>query len=1015
LLKKQIIAYLLEHTSRSKEELPLARSLLKDLGFYIVSSRDFAWTAAGLVAGEINRVQKERGLVNAVFTGGRTMSTYISQGELKKGFLRELADPEYCISWATVNAFQLAEYHGLDVNSPYSYAHTLETDLFSQVFVTPEAKKNIRYIGSSPDPKAYIDELERLGGADIVILGVGSDGHIGLNPYGSHLDIREQGRLKKVILSEDNIRANKKDYPGIEGNPCASTMSLYDIVLSGNPQKKVFLLVLGKRKAKILRQALDESTTPVSMLLENADTTVIVDQEAVEDISPRLLNNNASVIGTNNGKNVLAALSAILGIFCLAVIFSSFTSIAYLGIFACLGAAVSVPGNKRMLLVDDDVSMTNSLKRLFHFCPGISEIECSSDGKYALEKMKEKGEFDIIITDFEMLMVDGMTFARTLRENGPKAYIILQSGRNPEENPEIRRALDEGVIDYYIRKGGSGDSAELFAALNCVTVALSDYALRSEFVRLILKKNEEDSCLQDNLVALCVAQSVLRSNPKLNAAIQDIFLIKTSEHKYHAIRGKAEGALPILEVKADAQDWVGAVEGAGIFIAVGVFSLLLAAAAAAGSWIKAQVRRFPLLDQEAALKENCFDKYLRDRGQAAAADKLIDMAVHTPFVLCQHLNNYPKKDIVLKAPAYRSDFIHEQLGQLYIQDARLKLLYEFKDPCRTKIYHVSEQGDIPLASVNNEHSWVGAETQSNELVSPEFLDLLKNLPEHDRKTLFERAREDNKDALPEDSLQFMFRAVTSFFNDALPNYLSWFNYFLIRGRNENRISQRQYEKLAKHQRVFSRYMLTRQKYFSIYENDIYAASTLNKAINVFISEQDSFLRAADYFIRATREIAPRYAAIADSVIYVRLMIAESFLELSKRKNELCEAHYERLSEECAGVDWPQMPSHDLSPMSNAWKWTQYFGEVLRLVTSLDNSQVYTSRQGMVFSVTFSSWIQHDLNGWMTVLAGGLEHNIVGKDKELILPKKTFVEAIGKLIVHLQQPVDTEGSFLVCSF
>jgi hypothetical protein len=98
LLKKQIIAYLLEHTSRSKEELPLARSLLKDLGFYIVSSRDFAWTAAGLVAGEINRVQKERGLVNAVFTGGRTMSTYISQGELKKGFLRELADPEYCIS-----------------------------------------------------------------------------------------------------------------------------------------------------------------------------------------------------------------------------------------------------------------------------------------------------------------------------------------------------------------------------------------------------------------------------------------------------------------------------------------------------------------------------------------------------------------------------------------------------------------------------------------------------------------------------------------------------------------------------------------------------------------------------------------------------------------------------------------------------------------------------------------------------------------------------------------------------
>ena len=92
-----------------------------------------------------------------------------------------------------------------------------------------------------------MDLFESFGGADIIIAGMGSDGHIGLNSQGSRLDIREQGRLKRVRLTDEIIRSNIKDYPGITDNPFAYTMSLYDIVLAEIKIRKYsFLLVNGE-------------------------------------------------------------------------------------------------------------------------------------------------------------------------------------------------------------------------------------------------------------------------------------------------------------------------------------------------------------------------------------------------------------------------------------------------------------------------------------------------------------------------------------------------------------------------------------------------------------------------------------------------------------------------------------------------------------------------------------------------------------------------------------------------
>ena len=102
---------------------------------------------------------------------------------------------------------------------------------------------------------------------------------------------------------------------------------------------------------------------------------------------------------------------------------------------------------KRVLLVDDNpyilkvLSMMLELENL--------EIETANNGTEALNLIvnETKGKFDIIITDFQMPIMDGQEFAETLKKydeykNLP-VILVTQANHISYENDEKYRIFDK--------------------------------------------------------------------------------------------------------------------------------------------------------------------------------------------------------------------------------------------------------------------------------------------------------------------------------------------------------------------------------------------------------------------------------------------------------------------------------------------------------------------------------------------------------------------------------------------
>ena len=84
----------------------------------------------------------------------------------------------------------------------------------------------------------------------------------------------------------------------------------------------------------------------------------------------------------------------------------------------------------RVLLVEDDKNLSFILKSSLEQMIGGYEIEVATNGKEGLEKLAS-GRFDVIVSDVEMPVMDGVTMVRQVRERYPDVAIVFngyQSG-----------------------------------------------------------------------------------------------------------------------------------------------------------------------------------------------------------------------------------------------------------------------------------------------------------------------------------------------------------------------------------------------------------------------------------------------------------------------------------------------------------------------------------------------------------------------------------------------------------
>jgi two-component system chemotaxis response regulator CheY len=102
-----------------------------------------------------------------------------------------------------------------------------------------------------------------------------------------------------------------------------------------------------------------------------------------------------------------------------------------------------------VMIVDDQQSMRGICKYILNQL-GFTQIVEAKSGRDALGKL-EKSTVDLIISDWNMDDIDGLTLLRVIRKH-PKTQgmpFIMATGRSDKE--QVKEAIQSGVNNYIIK------------------------------------------------------------------------------------------------------------------------------------------------------------------------------------------------------------------------------------------------------------------------------------------------------------------------------------------------------------------------------------------------------------------------------------------------------------------------------------------------------------------------------------------------------------------------------------
>jgi glucosamine-6-phosphate deaminase len=208
-------------------------------------------------------------------------------GRTPVGVYRELIrlHKDEGLDFSGVVTFNLDEYYGLSPDQPQSFNHWMRESFFNHVNIPP---RNINLpSGSVPGSEVeeycrqYEDAIERAGGLDVVLLGIGRDGHIGFNePFSPR-----NGRTQLVTLDPVTRIDAASDFYGESNVPTqAITMGIGTIL----DARKIILIALGEGKACIIKQAAEapkDDRVPASLLRDHGDVTFLLDRAAASQLT----------------------------------------------------------------------------------------------------------------------------------------------------------------------------------------------------------------------------------------------------------------------------------------------------------------------------------------------------------------------------------------------------------------------------------------------------------------------------------------------------------------------------------------------------------------------------------------------------------------------------------------------------------------------------------------------------------------------------------------------------------
>ncbi|NNC88726.1 MAG: glucosamine-6-phosphate deaminase [Akkermansiaceae bacterium] len=225
-------------------------------------------------------------LVRSRAAEGRPAVLGLPTGSTPLPFYRELVRLHRAadLSFRNVVTFNLDEYLGLGRRHPQSYRHYMHENLFDHVDLPPGQVHLPR--GETPDAdlpahcQEYESAIRQCGGIDLMILGIGRNGHIGFNEPGSP----RASRTRVVQLGETTRHDAAESFGGLEQVPYrAVSMGVASIL----DCRRIVLLAGGEAKAGIVQAALRGPVTPelpASFLQEHPDTRFYLDAGAATEL-----------------------------------------------------------------------------------------------------------------------------------------------------------------------------------------------------------------------------------------------------------------------------------------------------------------------------------------------------------------------------------------------------------------------------------------------------------------------------------------------------------------------------------------------------------------------------------------------------------------------------------------------------------------------------------------------------------------------------------------------------------
>ena len=235
--------------------------------------KEMGAAAARDIRNAIRTLLEKKAEINVIFAAAP------SQNEV----LRALVESD--VDWSRVNAYHMDEYIHLPPDAPQCFGNFLTGKIFGKV-----PFKSVNLIDSTaPDAQAECDRYEailRANPADIIILGIGENGHIAFNdPWVANF---KDDRLVRIVALDDVCRqqqVNDGCFATLEEVPKIA-MTLTCPVFIRAPQ--LFCIVPALAKANAVKRTLEGAISeecPATVLRSHGNAVLYLDADSASKLS----------------------------------------------------------------------------------------------------------------------------------------------------------------------------------------------------------------------------------------------------------------------------------------------------------------------------------------------------------------------------------------------------------------------------------------------------------------------------------------------------------------------------------------------------------------------------------------------------------------------------------------------------------------------------------------------------------------------------------------------------------